>query len=210
MRHFVRETLETVLLAALLFLLLRVSVQNFRVEGASMEPALHGGEYVFVNKLAYFHLPIGRIARLLPFLSVAEDKTVYPVGAPRRGDVVVFQDPRGRERDLVKRVIALEGDVVALNGGVVHLNGRPLDEPYILALPRGQDMAPVRVPPRHVFVMGDNRLASSDSRVWGPVSLSSLVGRVWVRYWPLGEARFFGAATMLQDGTAHAGRPAAH
>lgn len=193
MKLLARETIETLALAAILFLLLRAGAQNFRVEGASMEPSLNPNEYVFVNKLAYLRLPVGQIARIIPFWDPPADEVYFPMGSPRFGDVVVFHAPGRDSRDFVKRVIGVEGDTVALRNGVVSVNGRPLHEPYILELPSGQRMDPVIVPPGHVFVMGDNRPASNDSRAWGPVPVSEVVGRVWVRYWPIPEARFLSA-----------------
>jgi len=202
MKLLARETVETLLLAAILFLLLRAGVQNFRVEGASMEPSLFPNEYVFVNKLAYLRVPAGQVARFVPFWDPPAETVYFPVGTPRFGDVVVFHAPGRDARDFVKRVIGVEGDTIALRNGVVYINGRPLDEPYILALPAGQNMEPVTVPRGQVFVMGDNRPASNDSRAWGPVPISQLVGRVWVRYWPIPEARFLRAGAPLYLGSA--------
>lgn len=208
MKLFARETVETVVLAVLLFLLLRASIQNFRVEGASMEPSLLPNEYVFVNKLAYLRVPVGKIARIVPLWDPPSDKTFYPLGTPRFGDVVVFHAPGQDRRDFVKRVIGLPGDTVALRNGVVYVNARPLSEPYILAIPAGQTLDPVKVPPGQVFVMGDNRPASNDSRAWGPVAISRLIGRVWVRYWPVGEARFLTSVASPGKGTELAANPA--
>ncbi|MSQ14045.1 MAG: signal peptidase I [Dehalococcoidia bacterium] len=201
MKPFVRESLETVVLAVLLFLLLRASIQNFRVEGASMEPSLLPHEYVFVNKLAYLQVPVGKIARSVPFWNPPGNQTLYPLGAPRFGDVIVFHAPGQDSRDFVKRVIGLPGDTVALRNGVVYVNARPLSEPYILAIPAGQTLDPVKVPPGQLFVMGDNRPASNDSRAWGPVAISKVIGRVWVRYWPVGEAEFLTSVGLPDEGS---------
>lgn len=195
MRLLVREALETVIVALLLFLLLRSTVQNFKVEGASMEPSLLSGEYVFTSKLAYVELPVGQIAKAIPFWNPPEDEVVYPLGGPHQGEVVVFRAPDGQSRDFVKRVIAVEGDEVVIRKGVVLVDGRPLNESYTRPMPLGQSFGPWSVPKGYIFVLGDNRPASSDSRYWGPIPLSLVVGRVWLRYWPFSEADFFGAAT---------------
>jgi signal peptidase I len=203
MKPIVRETVETLVLAGLLFVLLRVSIQNFRVDGPSMEPSLRTGEYVFVNKLAYVRLSLGRVGELLPFGDRDEGEGVYfPMGRPQRGDVVVFKDVRGQERDLIKRVIGVEGDMIGIVNGVVYRNGQALEEPYILSALPGQEMRAQTVPPGHVFVMGDNRPASSDSRSWGPVPLEAIIGRAWVLYWPIGDAHFLGTARAYPAGQA--------
>ena len=175
-RAYVRETLETIFLALLLFFTLRVSIQNFRVEGSSMDRTIHPGEYVFVNKLAYPGVPVGGMER-------------YPLGFPKRGDIIVFHAPGGQSRDFVKRVIGLPGDTVEVKQGHVLVNGHALDEPYKELDSR--TVASTKVPDGQVYVMGDNRPASNDSRAWGPIPISSIIGRVWVRYWPVKDAKFF-------------------
>ena len=196
-RLFVRETLETVGLAVFLFLLLRVSIQNFRVEGTSMEPSVHASEYVFVNRLAYLAMPWGRIASVLPFVHAPSNAVAYPLGFPKRGDVVIFHAPGGPARDFIKRVIGLPGDTVEVRQGAVYVNGKPLDEPY-----KNRDsrtVAPIVVPAGNIFVMGDNRPFSNDSRAWGPVPISSMIGRVWVRYWPPKTAQFFTSVSYASN-----------
>ncbi|MSP78518.1 MAG: signal peptidase I [Dehalococcoidia bacterium] len=187
-RTFARETLETVLLALGLFLLLRVSIQNFRVVGSSMEPNIHSGEYVFVNKLAYVGIPWGKIAAALPFVSAPKDTMLYPLGFPKRGDVFVFHAPGGQARDYLKRVIGLPGDLVSIEQGTVYVNGTPLDESY--KHPDARTFPQVVVPLGQLFVLGDNRPGSNDSRFWGTISTEAIIGRVWVRYWPPSKATF--------------------
>jgi signal peptidase I len=110
---------------------------------------------------------------------------------PRRGEVLVFEYPRDMSKDYIKRVIALPGETVAINDGQVFVNGTLLDEPYLDQIPttcRGEDACnngqPVTVPPGAVFVMGDNRNNSSDSREWGALPLDGIIGKAWVSYWP--------------------------
>jgi len=174
--------------AALLiaFLIKTFLFQAFYIPSESMKPTLNVGDRVLVNKLSYDFHDINR------------------------GDIVVFEaPPRARSRnieDLVKRVIGLPGDTVEFNEGRVYVDGRRLREPYLdrksaETRPQGQNVpegcdAPANglpgcvVPADHVFVMGDNRVASKDGRVFGPIKESSIVGRVFLRIWPIDDLSF--------------------
>lgn len=186
MRAVIRELIETVILALVIFLVLQFSVQNFRVEGSSMEPTLEEGQYLLVNKLVYFHFDPRGLAAFLPFLSEDGELAVFPFHAPSRGEVIIFRFPRNPSRDFVKRVIGMPGDVVEIHRGQLFINGEAVEEPYITY--RDLDnMEPVRVPPDSYFVLGDNRRASNDSRDWGAVPADHIIGRAWVSYWPLGR-----------------------
>ena len=156
--HILREIVETVLLTAAIFLVVNAATGRFRIEGDSMEPNLHNGEYVLIDKISYLLHP------------------------PERGDVVVFTPPNN-ERDYIKRVIGLPGDTVTIKGGQVYVNGVVLDEPYLKNLIRG-DMPARMVEAGRYFVMGDNRNNSSDSRAFGTITPQSIVGRAWLVYWP--------------------------
>jgi signal peptidase I len=179
-----RVALEWVVLiaAALLiaFVIKSFLFQAFYIPSASMEPTLNVGDRVLVNKLSY---------------------DLHDVN---RGDIVVFEAPplarSGDIEDLVKRVIGLPGDTVTYDSGHVLINGRRLKEPYLpegtstgalsQPVPPGCGAPPDNqpgcvVPKDHVFVLGDNRGASKDARVFGPIGESSIVGRVFVRIWPL-------------------------
>ncbi len=160
------EIAETVLLAALIFFGTRLLVQNFLVEGPSMSPSLADSEFLLVNKLSY----------------LAED--------PQRGDVIVFRSPRSPDEDLVKRVIGLPNDEVEIRAGQVLVNGHLVDESSYFNGPIGRDTPPRRVPQDSYFVMGDNRLQSRDSRDIGAVPRASIVGQVWLVYWPPGKFGF--------------------
>ena len=178
MRAVIRELFETIILALLIFLGFHLSIGNYRVEGSSMVPSLEEGEYVIVNKLVYARPPVD----LLPFVGEVEDP--YLFHGPRRGEVIIFEFPRDLERDFVKRVVGLPGDTVEIQRGQVIVNGIPLNEPYITQ--RGNGSHPkTTVPEGSYFVLGDNRRASNDSRDWGPVSESRIIGRAWVSFWPL-------------------------
>ncbi len=190
-RSVVKELLETAIFILLVCLIVRGVIQNFKIEGQSMEPTLHTGQYILVNKIVYFHFDLNAPLRLLPGNADLPTKVVYPFHMPRRGEVVVFEYPRDLSKDYIKRVIGLPGDTVTINGGQVFVNGALVDEPYLRGVAttcRGEDQCnggqPVTVPPGSVFVMGDNRNNSSDSREWGALPLDGIIGKAWVSYWP--------------------------
>ncbi len=141
--------------------LIQVSV----VRGHSMEPSLHDGDRLVV------------------------DRVCYDLGDVTRGDVVVLRYPRDPAVDFVKRVVAVPGDRVAMAGGVLQVNGTPCDDyGSILDV---QDLSPRTIPAGHVFVLGDNRPISCDSREFGLVPVELLRGKVRVRFWPLANAAVF-------------------
>ena len=157
--RFFLDVLETLLLSAVLFLAINALSARVRVDGFSMKPTLQDGEFVLVNRLA------------------------YRMGAPRRGDIIVFHFPLDpASQDLIKRIIGLPGDSIAVSNGVVSVNGEPLDEPYIAAPPLyGGEWV---VPEDHLFVLGDNRNDSSDSHSWGFLPMKEIVGKAIFIYWP--------------------------
>ena len=190
-RGVVKELLETAIFILLVFLIVRGVIQNFKIEGQSMEPNLHTSQYILVNKIVYFHFDLNAPLRLLPGNADLAPKIVYPFHMPRRGEVVVFEYPRDMSKDYIKRVIGLPNDTVTIRDGQVFVNNVPLDEPYLNGLQttcRGEDECSggraVKVPPDAVFVMGDNRNNSSDSREWGALPLEGIIGKAWVSYWP--------------------------
>ncbi len=185
-RPLLREVLETLLFTLLIFFLVRSVVQNFKVDGSSMEPNLHTGQYIMVNRIVYFHVDLNFFQRLLPGGENAPSHLAYLFHLPRRGDVVVFEYPRDTSRDFIKRVIGLPGETVEIRNGQVLIDGVPLNEPYLTDSARTHmgTMPPVTVPLDAVFVMGDNRGNSSDSRSWGPLPLDRIVGKAWFTYWP--------------------------
>ncbi|MEZ4771107.1 MAG: signal peptidase I [Caldilineales bacterium] len=154
-----RDIAETVVPAIIIALLIHVFLaQATRVYGQSMEPNLHTDMRLVVEKISY---------RLHP---------------PERGDIVVLR-VRPDDELLIKRVVGLPGDEVAIHDGRVYINGEPLAEDYLNQETRG-NLAPRVVPPLHVFVMGDNRRASNDSRSFGPVHIDNILGKAWFSYWP--------------------------
>lgn len=192
----IRELLETVLFILLIFLIVRGLIQNFRIDGSSMEPNLHNDQYILVNKVVFFHFDSNAPLRLLPGHDNLPAHSIYPVRMPKRGDVVVLEAPPadydGSSKDYIKRVIGLPGETVVVRDGKVYVNGTLLDEPYLAPGQRtdcgtGRLCEPYVVPPNSVVVMGDNRSNSQDSRSWNAepgLPLDRVVGRAWVSYWP--------------------------
>ena len=191
MKEFLKDLLETIALALLIFMALQSSVRNYRVELSSMEPTLFPKDRLVVNKLVYFHLDTETIDRFVPFVDIWEDDgTLFPFHPPRRADIIIFHFPNDPSRDFVKRVIGLPGDTISMIRGNVFIDGVMLEEPY-LTKKDGDALAPTLVPPNSYFVLGDNRGGSSDSRHWGPVPLENIVGKVSLRYWPFSEFSLF-------------------
>ena len=158
----VREVVETILPAILIAVLINVFVgQATRVEGQSMEPNLHTDQRLVVEKMSYrFH-------------------------SPERFDVVVLKLTSRGDELLIKRVVGLPGETVEIRDGRVYIDGQVLEESFLRAETRPGRHGQVTVPPLHVYVLGDNRNHSNDSRSFGPVPLENIVGRAWVSYWPL-------------------------
>jgi signal peptidase I len=161
-----REIIETIVLTVLMFLIIRLAVQNFNIDGMSMEPSLHNQELILVDKWSYlFH-------------------------APARGDVIVFVAPPNPAQDYIKRVVGLPGDVITVQNTDVYVNGKKLTEAYVEPHHQGNPYPSFTnrvVPQGAYFVMGDNRGGSSDSRDWGCVPQKNLIGRAAVVYWPLAQ-----------------------
>jgi signal peptidase I len=164
------EILETLLVTVLVFVVVQMFVaQPYEVQQESMENTLLPSQYVLVDKLTPHFAPY------------------------HHGDVIVFSPPAGWSRDAssapyVKRVIGVAGDIVAIHDGKVFVNGTQLDEPYIFGgqetLVPGDAGKTWTLGPGQLFVMGDHRQASQDSREFGPIDTSTVIGRVWIRYWP--------------------------
>lgn len=165
-RPVLLEALQIVAPALILALVVHLFLaQATVVFGQSMEPNLHPHQRLIVDKISY---------RLHP---------------PRRNDIVVIDLPHIDEL-LVKRIVALPGETVEIRQGVIYVNGEALAEPFPHDL-TPFDMAPITLGPLSYFVLGDNRSNSNDSRAFGPVTIDRILGRVWLRYWPLDQITFF-------------------
>lgn len=193
-RRVGRELVETVILALLIFFAVKAVVQNFRVEGSSMEPSLQSNEYLLVNKAIYFRVNMDKVHDILPFIPGDDGgQKRHLFRPPRRGDVIVFKYPGDTNRDFIKRVIGVPGDTVEVKEETVFVNGSPLKEDYVEDTPN-YTYGPKTVPPNSYFVLGDNRRNSFDSHAWGQscaatqqcdfVPEENIIGQAWVAYWP--------------------------
>jgi signal peptidase I len=176
------EIAQTVLLTIAIFLAVRLVVQNFRVEGASMDPTLRSGQFLLINKITYFRVDGTPLDAAVP-KGNERGSTHYVFGGPDRGDIIVFRSPGSADKDFIKRVIGLPGDTVRIDDGRVYINGQQLDEPYITHRAT-YDLETKRVPSDSYFVLGDNRPNSSDSHLGWFVPADTIIGRAWVSYWP--------------------------
>jgi signal peptidase I len=169
MQIWAGQIIEMTIIALVMVFIMRIFIQNFHIDGQSMEPTLHDQEYVLVNK------------------------GVYLLEPPQRGDIIVFQYPLDPQEDYVKRIVAIPGDIVSIVGQTVIVNGVVLHEPYI---DNSYDSNPYPsftnriVGPNEYFVLGDNRGNSSDSRAWGFVPRQDIIGKVVIVYWPFNENNF--------------------
>src|SRR6185503_14709149 len=126
------------------------------VEGSSMEPGLHDGQYLLVNKAVYFKMNLDTLSKYIPFIHPGDSPNRFLFRSPRRGDVIVFRFPRDPSRDFIKRVLAVPGDAVEIRQGRVFVNGAFVDEAYINEV--GNYTSPSqRIQPGEYFVLGDNR-----------------------------------------------------
>jgi signal peptidase I len=177
-----RENIEALLIAVLLALFIRAFVvQAFKIPSGSMQDTLLIGDYILVNKFIY--------GVKLPFT----DYTVIPVKEPKRGDIIVFKYPQDPSKDFIKRVVAVGGDTVEIRDKKVFVNNEAVqDQAYAIhsdpsVRPFGFDprdnLHPITVPEDKLFVMGDNRDESNDSRFWGFVDVSAVRGKAFMLYW---------------------------
>lgn len=156
----VREIIGIVLIVLLVFAAVQFTLQSFRVNGVSMEPSLHNGQYLLVDKLRYHF------------------------SSPGRGQVVVFYNPQNHNERLVKRIVGLPGETLQIKGGRIYINGLMLEEnPEFAAIPYSNNYS-VTIPADQYWVIGDNRANSAGSQTFGPVPRDDIVGRVWISYWP--------------------------
>jgi len=161
-----REVAETVIPAVAIALVINLFLaQATQVLGQSMEPTLHSTQRVVVEKVTYRFLH-----------------------GPQRGDIVVIDLPQQTDM-LIKRVIGLPGETIEIRGGKVYIDDKQIEEPWTIRR-GGGNYGPKTLPPLHVFVMGDNRGASNDSRNFGPVNINYLVGHAWFSYWPTEQIGF--------------------
>ena len=188
-RGHVRENIEAILVAILIALFIRTFVvQAFKIPSGSMKQTLQIGDHILVNKFIF--------GVKLPYWN----KTIIPIKTPQRGDIIVFKYPVDPNKDFIKRVIGVGGDVVESRDKQLYVNHKPVNhkfgvhtDPRILSganKPR-DNFGPVTVPENALFVMGDNRDESYDSRFWGFVDLKAVNGKAFIIYWSW-DSRNFG------------------
>ena len=161
MKAFFKEILITLIMAAVIILGFRASLQTFGIEMTSMVPSFQEGQRLLVNKAIYHRL----------------------FGDPERGDVVIFHAPNNQNSDYIKRVIGIPGDTVKIEGGTVYVNGTELDEPYIKDPPK-YTLDEQKIPEGQYFVLGDNRNNSNDSHRGWLVPRENIIGKAWLSTWP--------------------------
>jgi len=171
------EYVEALAVALILALVIRTFVvQAFKIPSGSMLETLQIGDHLLVNKFIY--------GVKMPF----SGDILYHVDDPQHGDIVVFEFPEDPDKDFIKRIIGVPGDVIEIKDKAVYRNGEKLDEPYVRhadpnIVPRRDNFGPITVPEGKYFVMGDNREESYDSRFWGYVDREKIKGKAWVIYW---------------------------
>jgi signal peptidase I len=180
-KSLIWEYTEAIITALILALVIRAYViQAFKIPSGSMIPTLLIGDHILVNKFIY--------GTTIPFT----DKRILILRNPERGDIIVFKYPENPKKDFIKRVIGTGGDVIEEKNKAVYVNGRVLNEPYAVhsdtsMKPPGNDprdnFGPIKVPKGKLFVMGDNRDQSYDSRYWGFVDLKEVLGEAIIIYW---------------------------
>ncbi|OGF78491.1 signal peptidase I [Candidatus Giovannonibacteria bacterium RIFCSPHIGHO2_02_43_13] len=172
-QNSVWEFIKVVIISLLIVIPIRTWIaQPFIVEGASMVPNFHDGEYLIIDEIS------------------------YALNPPKRGEVIIFRYPLNPSEYFIKRIIGLPGETVTIRNGIITIKQQSSDQAFVLGepyIPNGFRTGPdetVELAADQYFVMGDNREASSDSRVWGPLPKGNITGRVFVRLWPVNRAGF--------------------
>nr|HID58952.1 signal peptidase I [Desulfobacterales bacterium] len=183
-----REYVEAILIAVILALFIRTFVvQAFKIPSGSMEPTLLIGDHILVNKFIY--------GIRIPFVS----EPIISIKQPKRGDIIVFKFPEDPNKDFIKRIIGLPGDLLMIKDKKIFINNRPFNDPYGMysdpfIMPKSirprDNFGPMKIPPHSFFVMGDNRDHSYDSRFWGVVDFSAIRGKAFIIYWSWDKERF--------------------
>ena len=172
--NFILETIKFIILALIIVGPIRLFIaQPFIVSGASMDPTFHNGQYLIIDQVS------------------------YRLSNPARNDVIVFEPPVARDSFYIKRIIGLPGETVEIRGSDVYIknaenpNGFKLEQPYVGNGNQKVDNLTITLGEDQYFVMGDNRIASSDSRIWGPITKDEIVGKPFLRLFPVSEIGFY-------------------
>ena len=173
-KRFIKEYIEPIVIAVLIALFIRAFiVQAFKIPSSSMEPTLLVGDHLLVNKFIY--------GIRIPYTDIK----FFQYKKPQRGDIIVFIFPKDRKKDFIKRVIGTEGEKVVILHNKIYINDKLIDDPWgHFTMPRStiEDYGPVEVPEGSLFVMGDNRDNSQDSRFWGFVKINEVKGKAFILY----------------------------
>jgi signal peptidase I len=176
-KKFIKEYIEPIVIAVLIALFIRAFiVQAFKIPSSSMEPTLLVGDYLLVNKFIY--------GVRIPY----SDIKFFEFKKPKRGDIIVFIFPKDRKKDFIKRVIGTEGEKVTILHNKIYIDGKLIDDPwgdFKMLRPSIEVFGPVKVPEGSLFVMGDNRDNSQDSRYWGFVKTDEVKGKAFIVYFSL-------------------------
>jgi len=184
-----REYAEAIFIALLLALFIRTFIlQAFKIPSGSMEKTLLIGDHILVSKFAYgIHIP-----NEIPFLNIKLfDDIILSQEVPKRGEIIVFKYPKNESRDFIKRVVGIPGDILEVRRQKVYVNNQLYEEEHVwhTEMPQNDrfvprdDFGPVVVPPKHLFMMGDNRENSQDSRFWGFLNINKVKGKALMIYW---------------------------
>ncbi|MDL1963085.1 MAG: signal peptidase I [Deltaproteobacteria bacterium] len=176
-----RENIEALVLAIVLALFIRAFiVQAFKIPSGSMKDTLQIGDHILANKFIY--------GVKLPYFNI----TIIPYKKPQRGDIVIFKFPQDPKKDFIKRTIGIQGDIIEIRNKEVYVNKKRLEHDYAIytdlhiipeSMQPRDNLGPVTVPENSLFVMGDNRDHSYDSRFWGFVDLKDVKGKAFIIYW---------------------------
>jgi len=181
-KKFIKEYLEPIVIAVLIALFIRAFiVQAFKIPSSSMEPTLLVGDHIFVNKFIY--------GVRIPFT----EKKLFQFKKPKRGDVIVFIYPKDRSKDFIKRVIGTEGEKVEIHRNEIYINDKLISDPWghydektaWIKIQPADKYGPEIVPKNSLFVLGDNRDNSQDSRFWGFVNVNEVKGNAFIIYFSL-------------------------
>ncbi len=175
-KKFIKEYVEPIAIAIVIALFIRAFVvQAFKIPSSSMEPTLLVGDHILVNKFIY--------GIRIPYTNIK----FFQYKKPKRGDIIVFIFPKDRSKDFIKRVIGMEGDKVEIVNSKIYINDKLINDPwghFTLDRPSMENFGPIKIPEGSLFVMGDNRDNSQDSRYWGFVNINNdVIGSAFVIYY---------------------------
>lgn len=179
-RSATRETIETLVIALLLFFGMRQIMPSVLVDGHSMDPSLENHQHLLVNRILFAHFDWNGTQH-------------YLYHGPQRGDVVVINPPVPTKEPYIKRLIGTPGDTILITDKKVFVNGVPLNEDYVKEAPNyvfPSDGKPLKLGEDQYFVLGDNRNASADSHIFGPITSDRIIGKAWVSFWPWRDLGF--------------------